>query len=702
MEPIEGTGQSHSLSVKGSSSKINVLVVDDDSTCLLIVAAILRTWQYEVVTVKHPIDALATLRENQDSFDLVVTDYHMPDMNGLELQDQVLEEFKLPFDSIKGFATLVTFSATVMSGEERECIMLESLERGAASYLSKPIRPEHLKNLWQYTAAAKKGKSIVIEEETRFAPVTPIWGHHIDITHRGNENSSSYMNKMMDFDSDDDEDSDTEPQEKNMDDNHKPRKPKIVWTTALQNRFLQAIDIIGFENAVPRRILDVMNVPGITRAHVASHLQKYRLFLKKVAEKGLKYNIERAQRSSFASALYGSGTSREYRYNLLRRHPWTPTFHSGLLGGSSTNMNYSSYGIVPFTGEGSQWSNSLSKLGVDKSPSVTDQASSSKCPILGNTYPLSQPDSSSLLTNQLNTIGSGWLKPSDAIDGTYGISKQMTPQDQTIPENLHHGIQKYATVEDGTKNANHASISGSGYAINSFPNVNPYETIGYVGLQTASSSELVRVGEAKFPDAAKPNKLGSANINEGTSFMAAFLGGHQKERLLLSDGLSKENENRCACDAMKNSGAPFGNFSGQMLGGGTLTDALSGRSNNQPHYKPQDGENLMPSDITSVPYQPNVNALTIENQNPNFLEPNHVGDHAAWNNVDVQRNSNSSIYAGYHCGQDPSFGEFMDFDFDFLRGVESFLLDDHWPLFDQNPAQEFDETGFVASLLGDN
>lgn len=29
----------------------------------------------------------------------------------------------------------------------------------------------------------------------------------------------------------------------------------------------------------------------------------------------------------------------------------------------------------------------------------------------------------------------------------------------------------------------------------------------------------------------------------------------------------------------------------------------------------------------------------------------------------------------------------MDFDFDFLSGVESFLLDDHWPLFDQNPAQ---------------
>lgn len=44
----------------------------------------------------------------------------------------------------------------------------------------------------------------------------------------------------------------------------------------------------------------------------------------------------------------------------------------------------------------------------------------------------------------------------------------------------------------------------------------------------------------------------------------------------------------------------------------------------------------MPPDITNVPYQPTVNALTIENQNPDFLKPNHVGDNAASNNVDVQ------------------------------------------------------------------
>lgn len=46
------------------------------------------------MTVKHPNDALCTLRVKE--FDLVVSDVHMPDMNGFELQAAIAQEFNLP------------------------------------------------------------------------------------------------------------------------------------------------------------------------------------------------------------------------------------------------------------------------------------------------------------------------------------------------------------------------------------------------------------------------------------------------------------------------------------------------------------------------------------------------------------------------------------------------------------------------------
>ncbi|KAF4359406.1 hypothetical protein F8388_005663 [Cannabis sativa] len=49
-----------------------------------------------VMTVKNPLDALATLRTQKGLIDLVVTDFHMPYMNGFQLQEQIDKEFQLP------------------------------------------------------------------------------------------------------------------------------------------------------------------------------------------------------------------------------------------------------------------------------------------------------------------------------------------------------------------------------------------------------------------------------------------------------------------------------------------------------------------------------------------------------------------------------------------------------------------------------
>eukprot|EP01102_Stenamoeba_stenopodia_P020793 TRINITY_DN8236_c0_g1_i1.p1 TRINITY_DN8236_c0_g1~~TRINITY_DN8236_c0_g1_i1.p1 ORF type:complete len:248 (-),score=73.38 TRINITY_DN8236_c0_g1_i1:278-1021(-) len=61
---------------------------------------------------------------------------------------------------------------------------------------------------------------------------------------------------------------------------------RLIWSRALQHKFLEAVEYFGLDNAMPRGILNYMNsptvIPGLTRANISSHLQKHR---KKIAKK---------------------------------------------------------------------------------------------------------------------------------------------------------------------------------------------------------------------------------------------------------------------------------------------------------------------------------------------------------------------------------------------------------------------------------
>lgn len=54
------------------------------------------------------------------------------------------------------------------------------------------------------------------------------------------------------------------------------RKVKVDWTPELHRRFVQAVEQLGVDKAVPSRILEIMGIGCLTRHNIASHLQKYR------------------------------------------------------------------------------------------------------------------------------------------------------------------------------------------------------------------------------------------------------------------------------------------------------------------------------------------------------------------------------------------------------------------------------------------
>jgi SHAQKYF class myb-like DNA-binding protein len=57
----------------------------------------------------------------------------------------------------------------------------------------------------------------------------------------------------------------------------KSNRNRLVWNDELHRRFMNAVNHLGLDAAVPKTIMQMMNVEGLTRENVASHLQKYRL-----------------------------------------------------------------------------------------------------------------------------------------------------------------------------------------------------------------------------------------------------------------------------------------------------------------------------------------------------------------------------------------------------------------------------------------
>lgn len=89
---------------KGSG---RILLVDDESSIVLMIKAKLERLGYEVEGVTDPKAALKLVQVEGNAFDLVITDMVMPEMNGARLAEILLEEQPgLPVILCSGYSTL--------------------------------------------------------------------------------------------------------------------------------------------------------------------------------------------------------------------------------------------------------------------------------------------------------------------------------------------------------------------------------------------------------------------------------------------------------------------------------------------------------------------------------------------------------------------------------------------------------------------
>ncbi|KAL4560267.1 hypothetical protein LXL04_032417 [Taraxacum kok-saghyz] len=249
---------------------LRVLVVDDDPTCLMILEKMLRNCNYEVTKCNRAEVALSHLRENKNGFDVVISDVHMPDMDGFKLLEHIGIEMDLP--------------VIMMSADDSKSVVMKGVTHGACDYLIKPVRIEALRNIWQHVVRKRKHEWKDFEPSASADEQKP--PEEPDYSSSANEGHNWKNTKRR-------KEEDDEAEER--DDSSSLKKPRVVWSVELHQQFVAAVNQLGIDKAVPKKILELMNVPGLTRENVASHLQtflphncknlvqKYRLYLRRLS-----------------------------------------------------------------------------------------------------------------------------------------------------------------------------------------------------------------------------------------------------------------------------------------------------------------------------------------------------------------------------------------------------------------------------------
>ncbi|KAL0903194.1 hypothetical protein M5K25_027554 [Dendrobium thyrsiflorum] len=243
----------------GFPAGLRVFVVNDDSDDLSMLEKMLLQCGYKVTISDCPLQALELLRANMGNYDIVLIDVNLTCMDGFQLLEMMSCEINLP--------------VIVLSVNSDFRNVMTSIKYGAVDYLVKPVRLEELQLIWKHVVKKFLNEKKCITES-----------RSMDV------NISYLRKKSKDLVRKRDEDDDIA-----LKDNlASQKKARVSWTPELHAIFINAVNQLGTSKAIPMKILDIMDTPGLTRENVASHLQKYR--------KGLKRNTIELDQQIFDNA----------------------------------------------------------------------------------------------------------------------------------------------------------------------------------------------------------------------------------------------------------------------------------------------------------------------------------------------------------------------------------------------------------------
>ena len=107
----------------------HILIIDDDLELTSLIQKFLENHKFKVSSFAHPRHALTALNK-KNSFDLIILDITLPDMDGFQVLREIRKNLTIP---------IIMLTAR---GEVSDRIV--GLELGADDYMPKPFEPEEL------------------------------------------------------------------------------------------------------------------------------------------------------------------------------------------------------------------------------------------------------------------------------------------------------------------------------------------------------------------------------------------------------------------------------------------------------------------------------------------------------------------------------------------------------------------------------
>lgn len=111
-----------------------IVCVDDNDINLFILQDMLQDAAYNVQAFESANDALNWILEHKEQCGLLLTDIHMPGMNGIELMQKIK-------------SAGVNCPMVAMSGDEEAELMKAAVKAGMHSFISKPYKQVAMLNI---------------------------------------------------------------------------------------------------------------------------------------------------------------------------------------------------------------------------------------------------------------------------------------------------------------------------------------------------------------------------------------------------------------------------------------------------------------------------------------------------------------------------------------------------------------------------